>query len=233
VAYTLYIGEKNYSSWSARPWILMRQAGIPFTEVLVSLAADAGKPERFRRLPAGRVPALDDDGFAVWDSLAIVEYLAERHPGVWPSDPRARAFARCVCAEMHGGLGALRSGMSMDVRARRPQRRRTPAILADVDRVAALWTEARRRFGAGGPMLFGAFSAADAYYAPVAFRFRTYAVHLPGEAGAYQRALLEEPAVRAWEEGGREEAPLPDHDLDLLYPEDAAPDTAGAGRGQG
>jgi glutathione S-transferase len=220
--YTLHVGEKNYSSWSARPWILMRQAGLPFTERFVSLRPDDGKAARFAGLPGGRVPVLEDDGFMVWDSLAIVEYLAERHPGIWPADPRARAWARSICAEMHGGFSALRQGMSMDVRARRPQRRRTPAILADIARVEALWAETRRRFGQGGPLLFGAFTAADAYYAPVAFRFQTYGVEPAGEAGAYWRALLALPAVREWEAGGRGDAPLPDHDLDLLYPEDRA-----------
>lgn len=220
MAYTLHIGEKNYSSWSARPWILMRQAGLPFAERLVSLRPDDGKAARLRALPGGRVPVLEDDGFMVWDSLAIVEYLAERHPAIWPADPRARAWARSICAEMHGGFQALRQGMSMDVRARRPQRKRTPALVADIARVESLWTETRRRFGQGGPMLCGAFCAADAYYAPVAFRFRTYGVEPAGEAGAYWRTLLALPAVVEWEAGGRDEAPLSDHDLDALYPED-------------
>jgi glutathione S-transferase len=219
---TLHIGEKNYSSWSARPWILMRQAGIPFTERLVSLRQDDGKAARFARLPGGRVPVLEDDGLMVWDSLAIVEYLAERHSASWPADAKARAWARSLCAEMHGGFSALRQGMSMDVRARRPQRTRTPAMLADIARIEALWTETRRRFGQGGPLLFGAFTAADAYYAPVAFRFQTYGVEPAGEAGAYWRALLALPAVREWEAGGRADAPLPDHDLDQLYPDDRA-----------
>ncbi len=218
--YVLHIGEKNYSSWSARPWILLRGAGIPFTERLVSLLDDAGKAERFARLPAGRVPVLEDGPIAVWDSLAIAEYLAERHPGLWPAEPAARAWARSICAEMHGGFTALRSGMTMDVRARRPHRKRSDAVRADIARVEALWNETRRRFGAGGPLLFGGFTIADAYYAPVAFRFRTYGVEPAGEAGAYARALLALPAVREWEEGGRDEAPLPDHDLDRLYPED-------------
>jgi glutathione S-transferase len=216
MAYVLHIGEKNYSSWSARPWIAMRAAGIPFTEHLVSLRADAGKAARFAALPAGRVPVLEDDGVAVWDSLAIVEYVAERHPGVWPADAKARAWARSICAEMHGGFMALRMGMSMDVRARRPQRKRTPEMLADISRVETLWAETRLRFGAGGPYLFGRFSAADAYWAPVAFRFQTYGVAPQGEAGAYARALLAHPVVKEWEAGGRDEAPLPDHDLDLM-----------------
>ncbi|HEU4383378.1 MAG TPA: glutathione S-transferase family protein [Anaeromyxobacteraceae bacterium] len=220
MAYTLHIGEKNYSSWSARPWILMRQAGIPFTEHLVSLLENADKAARMARLPAGRVPVLEDDGFLVWDSLAIVEYLAERHPGVWPSDAKARAWGRSICAEMHGGFQALRQGMSVDVRGRRPHRKRSPAMLADIARIEAIWTETRRRFGQGGPLLLGAFSAADAYYAPVAFRFQTYGVEPAGEAGAYWRTLLALPAVREWEAGGRGDATLHDHDLDVLYPED-------------
>ncbi len=218
--YVLDIGEKNYSSWSARPWILMRQAGIPFTERFVSLQPDPAKATRFAGLPAGRVPVLEDGPVKVWDSLAIVEYLAERHAGVWPADPAARAWARSMCAEMHSGLSALRNEMSMDVRARRPQRRRSEAVRADIARVAALWTETRRRFGAGGPLLFGAFSAADAFYAPVAFRFRTYGVEPGGEASAYAAAVLALPAVRAWEAGGKDEPRLVDHDLDVLYPED-------------
>jgi glutathione S-transferase len=220
MAYTLHIGEKNYSSWSARAWILMRGAGLPFAERLVSLQPDAAKAARLAVLPAGRVPALDHDGFAVWDSLAIAEYLAERHPGLWPADPRARAWARSICAEMHSGFGALRSEMSMDVRARRPQRRRSDAVRADIARIVQIWTETRRRFGAAGPLLFGRFSIADAFYAPVAFRFQTYGVELAGEADAYWRALLAVPAVREWEAGGRDDPRLADHDLDLLYPDD-------------
>jgi glutathione S-transferase len=220
MAYVLHIGEKNYSSWSLRPWLVLRQAAIPFEERTVSLREDAGKAARFARLPAGRVPVLEDGEVRVWDSLAIAEYLAERHPGLWPADPRARAWARSVSAEMHAGFGALRSGMSMDVRARRPQRRRTPEVLADVARIERIWTETRARFGAGGPMLFGSFTIADAFYAPVAFRFRTYGVEPAGEAGAYARALLALPGMREWEAAGRDDPPLADHDLDRLYPDD-------------
>jgi glutathione S-transferase len=220
--YTLHVGEKRHSSWSARPWILLRGLGIPFTEQLVSLRPDAAKPDRFSRLPGGRVPVLEDGPVLVWDSLAIVEYLAERHAGVWPADPVARAFARCCCAEMHGGFQALRGQMSMDVAARRPHRLRGDAVKADIARIEALWTEARRRFGQAGPHLFGPFGAADAYFAPVAFRFRTYAVEPKGEAGAVMRALLAHPAVQAWSEAGAREPVLADHDLDAMYPEDRA-----------
>jgi glutathione S-transferase len=220
MAYTLLIGNKNYSSWSLRPWLVLTEAGIPFTERIVSLQPDAGKAARFASLPAGRVPVLEHDGLAVWDSLAICEYLAERHPGLWPAAPAARAVARSMCAEMHSGFLALRSEMSMDVRARRPQRRRSPALLADLSRVERLWGEARARFGAGGPLLFGGFTIADAFFAPVAFRFRTYGVRPAGAAGEYLAALLALPGMRAWEAAAAGDERLADHDLDLLYPDD-------------
>jgi len=220
MAYTLFIGNKNYSSWSLRPWLALRQAGIPFSEELVSLQEDAGKAARFARLPGGRVPVLQDGDVTVWDSLAICEYLAERHPGLWPADPVARAWARCISAEMHSGFGALRQEMSMDVRARRPQRKRSAAVLRDVARVEAIWSGTRERFGQGGDLLFGAFTIADAFYAPVAFRFRTYGVSPGGAAGAYMAALLSLPAVREWEAAGANDERLADHDLDLLYPDD-------------
>lgn len=219
--YTLLIGNPNYSSWSLRPWLLMRQAGIPFREEVVSLREDPGKAGRFARLPAGRVPVLLHGAVAVWDSLSIAEYLAERHPGLWPADPVARAWARSITAEMHSGFMALREGMSMDVRARRPRRRRSPALLADVERVTWLWDATRATFGgSSGAMLFGAFTIADAFYAPVAFRFRTYGVEPDGAAGDYMRALLALPGMRAWEEAALGDEVLADHDLDRLYPDD-------------
>jgi glutathione S-transferase len=221
--YTLLIGNKNYSSWSLRPWVLLKEKGIPFQEELVSLQEDPAKAQRLARLPAGRVPVLLDGTTAVWDSLAIAEYLAERHAGLWPADPVARAWARSITAEMHSGFGALREGMSMDVRARRPQRRRSEALRLDVARVERIWDETRARFGGaagGGAMLFGTFSVADAFYAPVAFRFRTYGVEPAGAAGDYLRALLALPSMRAWEAGGAADERLADHDLDLLYPDD-------------
>jgi glutathione S-transferase len=220
MAYTLYIGEKRYSSWSLRGWLALRGANIPFQEVLLSFAPDPGRAARFARLPAGRVPVLDDGGVAVWDSLAIGEYLAERHPGLWPEDRVARAWARSICAEMHSGFQALRNGMSMDVVSRRPQRKRTPAVLADIDRIVKIWNETRSRFGQGGPLLFGRFTLADAYYAPVAYRFRTYGVSAPGAAGEYARAVLALPALAEWEAAAAKEPVLEDHDLDRLYPED-------------
>ncbi len=194
MAYTLFVGNKNYSSWSLRPWLVLRQAGIPFRDEVVSLREDAGKAARFARLPAGRVPVLTDGDTVVWDSLSIAEYLAERHPGLWPADPAARTWARSVSCEMHSGFMALRQEMSMDVRARRPRRRRSPEVLSDISRIERIWNEGRDRFGAGGPFLVGAFSIADAFYAPVAFRFRTYAVELRGAAADYLATLLALPA---------------------------------------
>jgi glutathione S-transferase len=220
VPYTLLIGNKNYSSWSLRAWVLMREMGIPFREEVVSLRPDAGKAARMAQLPAGRVPCLDDGGLLVWDSLAIAEYLAERHAGLWPADPRARAWARSVSAEMHSGFTALRSEMSMDVRGRRPRRRRSPELLADIARVERIWTETRARFGWGGAMLFGAFTIADAFYAPVAFRFRTYHVEPSGEAAHYLQALLELPSMKEWAGAAEGDEHLTDHDLDVLYPDD-------------
>jgi glutathione S-transferase len=220
MAYTLFIGNKNYSSWSLRPWLVLRQGGIPFREELVSLQDDPGKAARLGRLPAGRVPVLADGEVLVWDSLAIAEYLAERHPGLWPADPVARAWARCITAEMHSGFQGLRQEMSMDVRARRPQRRRSEAVLRDIARLERIWSETRSRFGAQGDQLFGTFTIADAFYAPVAFRFRTYGVTLAGAAGEYLAALLALPGMREWEEAGTTDERLADHDLDLLYPGD-------------
>ena len=220
MAYTLFIGNENYSSWSLRPWLALRQAGIPFREELVSLQEDAGKAARFARLPAGRVPVLTDGEVVVWDSLAICEYLAERHAGLWPADPVARAWARSISAEMHSGFGALRQEMSMDVRSRRPQRKRSDAVLRDIARVERVWSDTRARFGAGGNLLFGGFTIADAFYAPVAFRFRTYGVQPGGAAGAYLAALLALPAMREWEAAGANDEKLLDHDLDRLYPDD-------------
>ena len=220
MAYTLHIGNKNYSSWSLRPWLVLRQAGIPFTEHLVSLQDDAGKAARLARLPAGRVPCLEHDGLVVWDSLAICEYLAERHPGLWPDEAGARAHARSICAEMHSGFQGLRSELSMDVRSRRPQRKASPAARADVARVEQIWRETRARFGGGGPLLFGRFTVADAFYAPVAFRFRTYGVAPAGEAGAYQAALLALPGMKEWEAAAEGDERLADHDLDRMYPGD-------------
>jgi glutathione S-transferase len=207
----LHIGNKNYSSWSMRPWVLMRQAGIAFDEVL--LRFDSFEPgSQFKRevarvSPTGRVPVLvDDDGFAVWDTLAIAETLAERFPekALWPADARARARARSLCAEMHAGFGALRTHCPLNIEASLPAVgarivAEQPAVRADLDRLAQLWTE--QLAASGGPLLFGAFTIADAYYAPVASRIHTYALPLPTEAAAYAGRVLALPGMQAWIDG--------------------------------
>ena len=175
--YTLYVGNKTYSSWSLRGWLAMRLSGAPFTEVMVALSSEGTlSPANLAFSPTARVPCLHDGATVVWDSLAIAEYLAERHPGMWPVDPVTRAWARSICAEMHSGFSALRNEMTMCIRERVDVRPWSPALAADVDRVTAIWNEGRRRFGVEGPYLCGALSLADAFYAPVAFRFRTYGV---------------------------------------------------------
>ena len=197
---TLVIGNKNYSSWSLRPWLVLRQAGIPFEEVRIPLYRPGAEAELAKWSPSGKVPALHDGNIRVWDSLAICETLAERFPeqGLWPADAAARAAARSVSAEMHAGFGALRERMSMNIRARYPGKGRTPECLADIERILAIWTDCRARFGQGGDFLFGRFGIADAMYAPVVLRFQTYGVALEGAAQAYAGAILALPALRAW-----------------------------------
>lgn len=197
---TLAIGNKNYSSWSMRPWLLLRQAGIPFEEIRIPLYRPDSAAQLAAWSPSGRVPALHDGDIQVWDSLAICEYLAERFPDkeLWPLDAAARAVARSVSAEMHAGFVALREHMSMNIRARRPGLGRTPESLADVARIVSIWTDCRARFGKGGDFLFGRFCIADAMYAPVVLRFRTYDVKLDGAAKDYAGTVLALPALQAW-----------------------------------
>ena len=195
----LYIGNRNYSSWSLRGWLVTRLAGEPFEEVLVPLSGHVPNPANRAFSPSGLVPCLHDGDAVAWDSLAIAEYLAERHPAMWPEDRVARAHARSVAAEMHSGFGALRSGMTMCIRERVDVRPWSPQLTADIERIAQIFDEARRRFGQGGAFLFGRYSIADCFFAPVAFRFQTYGVELQGVAGAFVRALLAHPDVQAWE----------------------------------
>jgi glutathione S-transferase len=209
----LYIGNKNYSSWSLRPWLLMRQAGIAFDEVKLRLDFDDASP--FKRTlatiaPSGRVPVLVDDGFAVWDTLAIAEYLAEKFPNkaLWPASMRERARARSLCAEMHAGFAALRNSLPMNIEASLPEvgarkLRDEPQVARDVARIVAMWSE--QLAVSGGPFLFGGFGIVDAYYAPVCTRFRTYGVALPPDAAAYARRALEMPAMQSWEAEARAE----------------------------
>ncbi|MEK7245600.1 MAG: glutathione S-transferase family protein, partial [Pseudomonadota bacterium] len=198
---TLVIGSKNYSSWSWRPWLALKRTGAPFGEILIHLD-DPNKVALIgAHSPSGRVPVLEHGAVKVWESLAICEYLAELFPEakLWPGSPAARAHARAVAAEMHSGFGALRATLSMNIhgRATRPRdKSNLPAeVWADIERIVALWDDCRRHFGEGGPFLFGDFSIADAMYAPVVGRFRTYRVPLPESAQAYCDAIWAWPAV--------------------------------------
>jgi len=203
----LVIGNKNYSSWSMRPWVLLKQAGIAFDEVKIRFDAFSSesrfKTELGRISPAGRVPVLIDGDLTVWDTLAIAEYLAEKFPArqLWPQDTKARARARSVCAEMHSGLGALRSHFPMNIEAELPEvgarvLAEQAAVRGDVERLVGMWSALLDSYG--GPLLFGEFSIADAYFAPVAMRLKTYAVPVPPNIAAYLRRVEELPGVAAW-----------------------------------
>ena len=203
----LYIGNKNYSSWSMRPWVLLKQAGIPFEEIKVrfdSFDADSQFSKTMAPVtPTGKVPVLVDDGFVVWDTLAIAEYLAEKFPekNLWPQGVEARARARSICAEMHSGFGALRSACPMNIEADLETTghliwRDKPAVRTDVARIVAMWDQLLQTHG--GPMLFGQFSIADAYFAPVAMRLKSYALPVPATITAYVKQLCAMPGVKAW-----------------------------------
>ena len=230
MALQLYIGNKNYSSWSMRPWVLMKQAGIPFEEIMVrfdSFNANSAFKRRLKSVnPVGKVPVLLDDGFAVWDTLAIAEYLAERFPekDLWPTHPHQRARPRSVCAEMHSGFGALRTHCPMNIEASLPETGRLiwrdqPGVRADMARLGGLWSELlaaqpEKMPDGSGPLLFGRFSIADAYFAPVCMRLRTYALPLAADLQAYVDRVTALPGVQAWIEGA-----LVEHDfLDFEEP---------------
>ncbi|WP_287983941.1 glutathione S-transferase family protein [Diaphorobacter sp.] len=206
----LYIGNKNYSSWSMRPWVLLRQAGIAFEEVPVRFDSFDANSQFKRQLkavtPVAKVPVLVDGDITVWDSLAIAEYLAEQYPDkhLWPQDKAARARARSVVAEMHSGFGALRSHCGMNIEARLPEVgeivwRDQPAVRADVQRLVEMWSELLDQHG--GPMLFGQFSIADAFYAPVCMRLATFALPVPEHITAYVQRVQQLPGVKAWIDG--------------------------------
>lgn len=204
---SLVMGNKNYSSWSMRPWVLLREAGIPFEEIQLWFD-DAGRIAEARRYsPAGQVPALLMDDAPVWDSLAICETVAEMFPEkrLWPADVRARQVARSICAEMHAGFRKLRGAMPMNIRASLPGKGMSADVQQDIDRIVAIWQSCRERFGGPGEMLFGRFTVADAYYAPVVMRFMTHAVALPPAAQAYADAVRALPAVREWMAAARKE----------------------------
>ena len=201
----LFIGTRAWSSWSLRPWLALKATGAPFKETLIELRTPQSKAEFLKHSPAGKVPILKVDGFAIWDSLAICEYLAEAFPAakLWPADPIARARARSVSAEMHAGFTALRTAMPMNLKLRLKGKPASPEVQRDIDRVVEIWEEARTWFATGdGPWLFGDFSVADAMFAPVACRFDIYNVPLPSVAAAYRDAILAHPALLEWRAAG-------------------------------
>jgi glutathione S-transferase len=197
--YKLVIANKNYSSWSMRPWVAMKAFGIPFEEIRIALDKPDTSAKIAQYSKAGRVPVLLADQITIWDSLAICEYLAERFPEktMWPIDGLARAMARCVCAEMHSGFGGLRNAMSMNIRGRFPGKGRTPEAQGDIGRICEIWEECLSRFG-HHDFLFGDFSIADAFFAPVVTRFQTYDVFLGAALQGYMERVLEHPAVATW-----------------------------------
>jgi glutathione S-transferase len=203
----LIIGNKNYSSWSFRPWIAMKVAGIAFEEQVIPFSDPDFKQTVLAVARNGKVPALDDGGVHVWESIAILEYLADKFPraGLWPSDPPARAHARAISAEMHADFLALRRECPMNFW--RPVLRRdlSPEAKTNVARIDAIWTDCRARFGQGGPFLFGSFGAADAMYAPIVSRFHTYAVAVGAPSRAYMAAVMALPAWSEWKDAALKE----------------------------
>ncbi|MBJ7412567.1 MAG: glutathione S-transferase family protein [Phenylobacterium sp.] len=200
----LVIGTKRWSTWSLRPWLALKRSGLSFTETLVELRQENNVSEAQIRVhsPSGLVPVLKDGALTIWDSLAICEYLAEKAPGLWPADPEARALARAATAEMHSGFASLRGECPMALEAEPKPTELSPATQKDIRRIVAVWNELLGRFG--GPFLVGEWSIADAFYTPVATRFRTYGVKLSdygdsGAAGEYCQRLLETPEFLAWE----------------------------------
>lgn len=197
---TLIIGNKNYSSWSLRSWLLLAEAGIPFDERRIALDVETTAEDMARYCPSRTVPVLEIGDEVVWDSLAIAETVAERWPdkALWPTEPEARAHARSISAEMHSGFSALRDSMPMNCRAMGRKVPLPDALTADIDRVFEIWSDCHRRYSADGNWLFGRFSIADAMYAPVVLRFRTYGINLPVSASAYPQRLLESEALQEW-----------------------------------
>jgi glutathione S-transferase len=196
----LIIGNKNYSSWSLRSWFLLTEAGIDFDEQRIALDLDNSASEIARFSPAARVPVLMVDEQPVWDTLAIAETVAEKWPDkeLWPSDPTARAHARCVSAEMHAGFSVLREAMPMNCRAMGRKVSLPDALTADIDRILDIWSDCHRRYQTQGNWLFGHFSIADAMFAPVVLRFRTYGINLPESASRYPRRVLESESIQSW-----------------------------------
>lgn len=197
----LFIGNKNYSSWSMRPWLVLKAFGIPFEEVFIPIYnGDADKQRILDVTPSGKVPVLVDGEITVWDSLAIIEYLADRFSdaAIWPNDRAARAHARSVSAEMHGGFGPLRRECGMNIHRPIAAKNLSPEAQADIARIQDIWIDCRSRHARLGPYLFGAFSAADAMYAPVVHRLRTYAIDVKPQAGEYMASMISHPAFAEW-----------------------------------
>jgi glutathione S-transferase len=205
--FTIYIGNKNYSSWSLRGWLMLKHTGATLEEVVIPLSEPSTRATILRHSPSGKVPALQHGEHLVWDSLAIGEYLAELYPSarLWPDEMKARSVARAVSAEMHAGFAPLRTHLPMNMRSSFPDRGVTPEAQADINRITALWRDCRSRFGAGGEFLFGHFTVADAMYAPVVSRFRTYKIALEDEAQRYADALWALPALQEWLVAARNE----------------------------
>ncbi|HYR65925.1 MAG TPA: glutathione S-transferase family protein [Reyranella sp.] len=209
--FTLVIGNKNYSSWSLRGWLMARIAGIEFEEIVVPLDLPETQPTIRKHSPSGRVPVLLHRGLAVWESLAIAEYLNELKPeaGLWPAAVAARAHARAISSEMHAGFADLRNNMPVNIRASYPGKGLTPAVRADITRITSMWRDCRKRFAGAAPkddgFLFGTFGAADAMYAPVVTRLRTYGVTVDSDTDAYCKAVLAQPAMKEWIDAAKNE----------------------------
>jgi len=202
----LYIGNKNYSSWSLRPWLLLKHLNIPFTEHMVSVTGGDYNPKLLSISKNAKVPCLYVDGFQIWESIAIAEYLAEQHPQLWPADAKARARARSISAEMHSGFGNLRKAMPFNLKFKFKGKQADEATQRDIDRIIEIWTEARTQFAtSNGPYLFGDLTVADGMYAPIVCRFETYNVPLPPVAAEYRDAMLAHPAMKEWYEAGLKE----------------------------
>jgi glutathione S-transferase len=198
MSFTLILGNKAYSSWSLRPWIALKQAGVPFEERVIPIYME-GSSEAIRKYsPAGKVPILKDGDFTVWDSLSIIEYVAEKHPKLWPADAKARAVARSISAEMHSGFVPLRKLCTMNLRRHYPNFELNDDVRENIARIDTIFAETRAEFGRGGPFLFGEWSGADAMYAPVVTRFKTYDVKLSKPSQDYCEAVLALPAMQDW-----------------------------------
>jgi glutathione S-transferase len=197
---TLVIGNKNYSSWSLRPWLLMKQLGLEFTEIRIPLYTPESLSQLQQYSPSGKVPVLLHDNLIVWDSLAICEYVAETFPHLscWPENKAARVFARSISAEMHSGFQNLRQNMSMNCRTKYPGKGLVSGVQQDIDRITSIWQECRRNFGEHGKFLFGNFTIADAMFAPVALRFVTYDVQIDSISRDYVESILSLPGIQEW-----------------------------------